>query len=71
MLRLSYLTVEINLILWLAMLGALLANDVEGWPLWSVSAGCLFAAVCEHQAYYKRKHDRKAIQNQIATSSTP
>jgi len=57
--RVSFFTVELNLVFWLAALGSALSADIHGWPLWTTIGGFLFAAIWQHQAYYRRKRDRQ------------
>ncbi len=57
--RVSFIAVELNLLLWLVALGSAFSAQIHGWPLWTTIGGFLYAAIWQHQAYYRRKHDRQ------------
>ena len=60
--RVRLFTVEVNLVLWLIALGAVLSADVKDALVWPVVAGFVFAAVWQHQTFYQRRRERKAAQ---------
>ena len=64
--RVLFFTVELNLVFWLIALGSAFHAGVRGWPLWSIIVGVLFAALWQHQAYYRRK--RESSENQAEST---
>ncbi len=53
LLRKLFLTVEVNLMLWLAALGTVMASDEDAGALKPVLiVGLAFAAIVQHWAYY-------------------
>lgn len=55
---LLYWTIEINLICWVATLGALISGTERGMAVGMALAGFVLAAALQHWAYY---HLRKVV----------
>jgi len=61
--KMSFFLVEINLVLWLVALGTVLTSGVRNDTLWVAIAGFIFAAIWQHQAFYRRRRDREAARS--------
>ena len=67
--RVKFLTVEVNLLLWILALGSASSAGLSRDFMWPIVVGFVFAAVWQHQAYYRRKREQKAEHSLPATKA--
>jgi len=57
--KVPYWVICLNLLLWLMAVGASHSAEVAIEFFWPVVVGLIFAAMLQHQAYYRRARERK------------
>lgn len=68
--KVPYWVISLNLLLWLVAGGAALSSGAGDAATWTAFAGLIFAAILQHQAYYRRARDRKKDRTASGSGAT-